>query len=122
MLEKTAGLADAVRSALAPLRSRIDVAVIYGSVASRQERSSSDVDLMVIGKATLLDLAVVLRPLEQELARSVNVSVYTTQEFRKRLKEKNHFLTSVMETELIFILGKQYDLERLVEGATHPGS
>jgi hypothetical protein len=77
---------------------------------------------MIIGKATLVDLAVVLRPLEQELGRSVNVSVYTTQEFRKRLKEKNHFLASVIKTELLFILGGPDDLERLVDGAAHQGS
>ncbi len=122
MLAKTAGLADVVRSALAPLRSRIEIALIYGSIASRQERSSSDVDLMIIGKADLAALALVLRPLEEELGRSVNVSVYTILEFRKRLKERNHFLSSVLKTELLFILGKPDDLTRLANRAARKGS
>ena len=122
MLEKTAGLADVVRSALAPLRSRIEIAAIYGSIASGEERSSSDVDLMVIGRATLADLALVLRPLEEELGRSVNVSVYTSQEFRKRLKNKNHFLNSVLGTEMLFVFGEADDLARLVDGAARKGS
>jgi DNA-binding transcriptional ArsR family regulator len=122
ILAKTVGLADVVRSALAPLRSRIEIAMIYGSIASREERSSSDVDLMIVGKATLADLAPVLRPLEEELDRSVSVSVYTSQEFRKRLREKNHFLISVMRTEWLFILGKPDDLERLAGGVAHQGS
>ena len=122
MLEKTAGLADVVRSALAPLRSRIEIAAIYGSIASGGERSSSDVDLMVIGRATLADLALVLRPLEEELGRSVNVSVYTSQEFRKRLKNKNHFLNSVLGTEMLFVFGEADDLARLVDGAARKGS
>jgi DNA-binding transcriptional ArsR family regulator len=122
MLAKTAGLADVVRFALAPFRSKIEIALIYGSVASSEEHSSSDVDLMIIGKANLADLAVVLRPLEEELGRSVNVSVYTTQEFRKRLNEKNHFLSSVLRTELLFVLGEPDDLARLVDRTARKGS
>ena len=48
--------------------------------------------------------------------------MYTTQEFRKRRKEKNHFLTSVMETALLFIFGKPNDLARLVDRAARKGS
>ncbi len=122
MLTKTVGLADVVRSALMPLRSNIDVALIYGSIASSKERPSSDVDLMVIGRANLADLSVILRPLEEQLGRSVNVSVYTTQEFLKRLNQRNHFLGSVLKTELLFILGTADDLARLVERAAGKGS
>jgi len=122
MLEKTAGLADVVRFALAPLASKIEIAFIYGSVASREERSSSDVDLMIVGKANLADLAVVIRPLEEELGRSVNVSVYTTQEFRKRRNERNHFLSSVLKTELLFIVGRPDDLARFADRTARKGS
>lgn len=122
MLTKTVGLADVVRSALTPLQSNIDVALVYGSIASNKERSSSDVDLMVIGRVNLADLSVVLRPLEEELGRSVNVSVYTTHEFLKKLCRKNHFLSSVLKTELLFIFGTANDLARLVERAAGKGS
>ena len=122
MLTKTVGLADVVRSALMPLRPNIDVALIYGSIASSKERPSSDVDLMVIGRANLADLSVILRPLEEQLGRSVNVSVYTTQEFLKRLNQRNHFLGSVLKTELLYIFGTADDLARLVERAADKGS
>ena len=78
ILTKTAGVGDEVRSALTPLRSKIDLAFAYGSIASSEERSSSDVDLMVVGKANLADLAPLLRPLERQLDRSVNASVIAT--------------------------------------------
>ena len=77
---------------------------------------------MVIGRANLADLSVILRPLEEQLGRSVNVSVYTTPEFQKRLNQKNHFLGSVLKTELLFILGTADDLARLVERAAGKGS
>jgi predicted nucleotidyltransferase len=122
MLTKTVGLVDVVRSALTALKSRIDLAFIYGSIASGEERSSSDVDLMVVGRANLSDLAVILRSLEEQLGRSVNPSVYTNQEFLKRLGEQNHFLHSVLRTELLFVLGEADDLARFVERAANQGS
>ena len=122
MLTKTVGLADLVRNALTPLKAKIDLAFIYGSVASSEERSSSDVDLMLVGKATLADLAVVLRSLEEQLGRSVNTTVYTSHEFLKRISEKNHFLSSVLKTELLFIFGTSDDLARLTERAKDTSS
>jgi len=122
MLAKTAGLADVVRSALTPLRSKIDLAFVYGSIASSEERSASDVDLMVIGQANLADLGPVLRSVEEQLGRAVNPSMYTRDDFLKRLREKNHFLCSVLKTELLFIFGEADDLARLVERAAGKGS
>jgi predicted nucleotidyltransferase len=122
MLTKTVGLADVVRSALTPLQSSIDVALIHGSIASSKERSSSDVDLMVIGRVNLLDLSGILSSLEEQLGRSVNVSVYTTPEFLKRLNRKHHFLSSVLESDLLFIFGTADDLARLVERAARKSS
>lgn len=121
LLTKTAGLADIVQDTLTPLKASISVAFIHGSVAS-QERSSSDVDLMVIGEATLADLAVPLRALESRLGRAVNPAVYTSRELAKRISEKNHFLTSVLGTELLFIVGTANDLARLVKRPTGSSS
>ncbi|MGI8547806.1 MAG: transcriptional regulator, partial [Gemmatimonadaceae bacterium] len=45
---KTSGLADVLRSALAPLASGIHAAFVYGSLAKREDTATSDVDLMVI--------------------------------------------------------------------------
>ena len=49
LIAKTAGAADFLRNALAPLADRIRVAFIYGSVARAQARRGSDVDVMIIG-------------------------------------------------------------------------
>ena len=46
--QKTIGLAEPLRTSLAPLASRIHAAFVYGSVAKRQDTASSDVDLMLI--------------------------------------------------------------------------
>ena len=50
---------------------------------------------------------------ESQLDRSVNASVYTPEEFARKLAAKNHFLTSILEEEKVFILGGYHDLEQI---------
>src|SRR3989442_7032788 len=60
LLRKTAGLADVLREALMPLGSKVDLAFVYGSVASGSERPTSDVDVMVLGRAGFSDVVLAL--------------------------------------------------------------
>jgi hypothetical protein len=53
LVNKTVGIFSVLRSALHPLAQRVLVAFVYGSVAREEETAQSDVDLMVVGKATL---------------------------------------------------------------------
>ena len=113
VLRKTSGLADVVRDALKPLAAELQVAFIYGSVAAGEEKASSDVDLMIVGRAPLSEIAGVLRAAEDEVGRDINPTVYTTQEFLKKIKEGHHFLTSVLEKELLVVHGTAGDLAKL---------
>jgi predicted nucleotidyltransferase len=113
LLAKTVGLVDVVREALAPLEARIRVAFIYGSVANSSEHSSSDVDLLAIGDIGLADMSPRLDVAEQRLGRPVNANVYSPDDFAQRLAEKNHFLTSVLKKDRLFVMGESDDLERL---------
>lgn len=116
-LAKTSGLADVIHETLNSLHAKIDLAIVYGSIAAGTEQSASDVDLMIVGRTNLSEIAAPLRTLEEKLGRPVNVSVYTTIEFQKKLKDKNHFLNSVLKAELIFAIGTKDDLATLVERA-----
>jgi predicted nucleotidyltransferase len=117
ILAKTVGIVDVVREVLEPLRDRITVAFVYGSVAVSAERSTSDVDLMVIGRVPLSEIAPALRNAEQKLAREVNPTVYTPDEFKRRIASENHFLTNVVRGEPLFVIGDQNDLAKLTSGA-----
>ena len=108
---KTSGLADVLRSALAD--KRIRVAFVFGSIAHGEEKAGSDVDLMVIGQLGLRDLSRLLSGIEEKIGREVNPHVFHEAEFRKRVRAKEHFVSSVMETPKIFIIGSHHELEAM---------
>jgi predicted nucleotidyltransferase len=111
VFEKTVGLIPTLRNALTPLTDEILCAFVYGSIARREEHATSDVDLMIVGKVGLADLAPSLRRTEKRLGREVNVTNYSVAEFRKKIARGDHFLTSVLNGTLQFVKGEQRDLD-----------
>ncbi|HEV8132344.1 MAG TPA: nucleotidyltransferase domain-containing protein [Acidobacteriota bacterium] len=114
LLEKTAGLLPTLQQTLEPFQARIDCAFVYGSVARRQERALSDVDLLVIGSVGLAELAPALRKAEGRLGREVNVTSYSAREFRKKVAAKDHFLSEVLRGPKEFVKGSQRDLDEVI--------
>ena|SRR2546426_8363955 len=113
LVRKTRGLADVIRAALRPFGDRARLAFIYGSMAAGNERPSSDVDLFVVGDATLGELSQVLGNAERTLGREVNAVVRTADEFRSRLQTKNHFIRSLLDKPKLFVVGTEHDLGEL---------
>jgi uncharacterized protein len=112
---KTAGVADALRAALAPLAERIRTAFIYGSVARRGERRASDVDVMLIGEVSFAEASEALGQAQQSIGREVNPSVYTAADFRVKVAAKHHFLINVLRDEKLFLIGDERELARLAK-------
>jgi len=103
---KTFGVSDVVRQALQPMTSIIQFAFVYGSIAKGEETAKSDIDLMIIGDdIAYTDLMNLLIPIEKELQRPINPSIYTLEDLKRKLDEKNSFLTRVMEQEKINVIG-----------------
>jgi len=113
LVVKTVGVADVLRAALATLSDRITVAFIYGSVARGDLKSGSDVDVMVVGHVTFADVVLALRPTQDTLGREVNPSVYSVDEFRQRAATGDHFLNSIVNEPMMFLLGGQDDIEAM---------
>jgi uncharacterized protein len=78
---KSFGLAEPLRIALAPYADRIDQAFLFGSVAKGTDTQRSDIDLVVVGTAPLLDLNEAMHGAEQDLARPIHVSLYDPAEW-----------------------------------------
>lgn len=115
LIVKTAGIADALRVALAPLAERIRAAFIYGSIARGTERRASDVDVMVIGDVSFAETAEALGKAQEAIGREINSSVYPPAELRAKLAAKHHFVRSVLKREKIFLIGDERELARLAK-------
>jgi predicted nucleotidyltransferase len=122
LIVKTAGVADVLRSALAPVMERIKVAFIFGSIASGNEIRRSDIDMMVVGRISFGDVVSVLSPAEEKLGREVNPVVYPITEFKQKAKEDHHFVKNVLDGEKIFIIGSDSELERLAGRRSFKGA
>lgn len=103
---KTFGVANVLLKALSIFSLKIDLAFVYGSVASGTEHGFSDIDLMVIGdissNAELLDA---LAPARIELGRPINPTLYSRKEFAQRVHDRTSFIERVLAKPKIFVLG-----------------
>ena len=105
---KTAGLVEILKGVLD--REGVKVAFVFGSLASRREKAASDVDLMVIGAVGLRALSSWLSGVSEQIGREVNPHTMTVEEFRRRKEKGDHFLSNVLESPKLFIMGNENDL------------
>ena len=108
---KTSGLSDVLKSALTD--KRIRVAFVFGSIARGEEKAGSDVDLMVIGEIGLRQLTGLLSGVSVRIGREINPHVFSMKEFSRRKATKDHFLTQVLESPKIFIIGNENELKAM---------
>jgi predicted nucleotidyltransferase len=120
LIDKTAGVAVTLREVLQPLEARISYAFVYGSVARGEEHALSDVDLLVVGEVGLAELAPVFRKAEARLGREVNVTSYSTREFRKKTAANDHFMSEVLRSPKTFVKGEQRDVDAIVGKLRRP--
>lgn len=108
---KTMGLADVLRSALAPLAGQVDAAFIYGSIARQQDTAHSDVDVLIV--STSLGYGEVFGALEvasTALGRTVNPTLYTPADWAQRMENDNAFVTRVWQQPKIWLIGSEEQL------------
>ena len=112
---KTGGIADVLRAPLLPLRSRIDLEFVFGSAAGR-ELAASDVDLLIVSGHDPRLLATVLAEAGQQLGREVNVTAYSTDEFRAKVAAGRPLLTGVLDGAKIWLVGSDAELRAVLDG------
>ena len=113
LLVKTVGVADVLRATLAIHADRIQLALLYGSVAAGTDQATSDIDLLVIGRVSFGEVAEAVSAAQEKLRREINPSVYSTEEFRKKLLAGHHFARQVVHSPKIFLMGSERELKRL---------
>ena len=111
IVRKTFGLADPLREMLAPLADDIRAAFVYGSVARGQDTGDSDIDLMLLSDTLAYgEVMAIVHPLEEQLGRTVNPTLYTRADWRERIEAGNSFATRVMAQPRIWLIGGEPDL------------
>lgn len=111
LLVKTAGIADVIRASLSDLGGKIRVAFIYGSFVEGTDKAMSDVDLLVIGDASLREIVSKLQDAQGSIRREINPITYSVNEFREKLLADHHFVKSTYDTSKIFLIGNEDELK-----------
>ncbi|MHC8323481.1 transcriptional regulator [Pseudomonas sp. GB2N2] len=103
---KTFGIAEPLRQALEPSAKQITWAFVYGSIAKDQANASSDIDLMLIGEGLhYSEVMEQLLPLEEQLGRVLNPTIYTPEDWAAKLAADNSFVLRVSQQDKINLIG-----------------
>jgi predicted nucleotidyltransferase len=111
LVAKTVGMHDVLAATLSPLRRKIDLAFVYGSVARSSETERSDVDLMIVGTVDFGTVVERLADAQQTLNREINPTVYSVREFVSKVR--GNFLKTVLVEKKLFLIGDENVLREL---------
>lgn len=110
LVKKTVALAEPIRESLAPLANHVSLALLYGSVVKGTDTAMSDIDILIVAEdITLEDVYSTLAPLETELDRKINPTLYTPEEFARRKTSNNPFITRVLAGEHLVLIGSEHE-------------
>ena len=111
LVMKTIGLVEVIQKALEG--ADISFAFVFGSIAAGAQKPESDIDLFVVGRIGLRGLSKLLKNASDALEREINSNVMTEEEFIKRIQQKEHFVSSVLGSPKLMIIGNENELARL---------
>ncbi|TFZ08935.1 nucleotidyltransferase domain-containing protein [Ramlibacter humi] len=83
IVRKSFGVKEPLVRALQPFEDDIEEAFVFGSVASGEDSSRSDIDVAVIGHAPYGELLSALHAVEKDLGRPVHLNLYDPEEWRE---------------------------------------
>lgn len=101
---KTIGIEGGLKSILDDLDG-LSCAFIYGSFAEGKEHSTSDIDLLIVGKIDEDKLIKRIDAFEKELGREINYNIYPPFEFKQRLEKNDSFIVNVVKRKKIMLQG-----------------
>ena len=106
----TCGITDVLAGVLASFSDRIVTAFVFGSMASGKETAGSDVDLLVIGDVGFTEVARAVYDAQEVLDREINPKVYSKEEWKQMLKNKDAFIKEILKKPKLFIAGSEDEL------------
>jgi predicted nucleotidyltransferase len=104
LIRVTSRVPEVLKDALSK-DSRVQLALLFGSIAHGTEKNESDIDLLVVGDLTLGDLLNLLSPAQEELGREINPVLISGEEFKERTSRNEHFVSRVLESKPLVLVG-----------------
>ncbi len=112
---KTVGIGDVIRDALKDV-GEVKYALVFGSIARGDEKTSSDVDLLLIGDIDEEKLIAKTKNAEDKIGREVNYIIWSEKEFKKRIKERMGLLIEMERNPIIMIIGDENEFRKSAKG------
>jgi hypothetical protein len=112
LVAKTAGLGgDIIKSK--PKLGKVKFAMLSGRYARGiAKRSSTDVDLLLVGTIVLPELAAIVKGEEARRETELNYTVMTEEEFAFRKSRRDPFVLSVLYGTRVMLIGDEEELIR----------
>ncbi|MCH5376381.1 MAG: nucleotidyltransferase domain-containing protein [Planctomycetes bacterium] len=105
IFRKTMGLTSILHDALSELDNKVKVAFVFGSMASGRQTAGSDLDICVLGEASLREVVKALSPVEETLQREINPVVMTPGKWSEPVAKQDRFATRVLSEPMLFVKG-----------------
>jgi predicted nucleotidyltransferase len=115
IFRKTVGLASELTTALEPIADRIDLAFVFGSMASGKQHAKSDLDICVLGEVELLDVVKAIGSLQESLRREINPVVMSAKQFASDLANEERFAERLVAEPKIFVIGDESEFRKLTQ-------
>ncbi len=109
VLSRDLGIAGVIARHLTQLGRPVELAFIFGSIATGEDTVSSDIDLLVVTEASDDELVRPIAEAQRELGRQIDLVSYRPEEFARRRSEGNHFIRSTLSQPRIDIVGRLDD-------------
>jgi predicted nucleotidyltransferase len=122
LLAKTYGIQRQLTDVLtAAGRPHVEAAFLFGSAARGAGRSESDIDVFVLGSATRMDVAQILREIQERVGRRINAVAYTRSEVERRLADGDAFFLEVWAEPKVMLVGAEGELPATPTRSGQPG-
>lgn len=115
IFRKTTGLATLLQDAMQELDAKIELALVFGSMASGRQNASSDVDVLVLGDLKLIEVVKALASVQATLGREINPVVMTVDKFIAQLNKHERFAMRMFDEPIIFVKGNEREFAKLAE-------
>lgn len=84
--------------------------VFSRKLVERKERKEEEVDILIVGDVVMAELSGLIRSEEEKRGKEINYTVMTEEEFSFRKKRRDPFLSGILESGKVLIIGDESEL------------